>query len=369
MLAAQVIDRDGTLEVVEIPRPNPDPGEVLVKVEAAGLAPGAFNLLRMGHVPILPTVLGHEISGTVALAGSPEDGKWVGRRVRVSPLLSCGECEYCTSDREMMCDEHSMIGHAVFGPRARGRYERYHNGGLAEFVLVPTANLDPLPDSIGMELGSKVHDFGNAVRALKLADLPRSSTLIITAASGAMGVATIALAPEFGVEKIIAIGRHPDRIEAARQVDPQRVHGIVLSEEDTAETLVGRIRAAAPEGAHASIDYLPAGPGTSMIFGALRTGARMVHMGVNPAPFLLPPAAFSVRCISFIGTRNGTRQDAHDAMALLEKDPARYAHLITHRFGLDEAFRARDIFANRSEAMWMAVVVPTTSSPAKSSQR
>lgn len=364
MLAAQVIDRDGTLEILEISTPEPRDGEVVVKVEAAGLAPGAFNLLRMGHVPIVPTVLGHEIAGRVVAAGSAADEHWVDQPVRVSPLLSCGTCEYCTSDREMMCDEHSMIGHAVFGPRALSRYERYHNGGLAEYVLAPTDALDLLPDSIGMELGAKTHDFANAVRALKLADLQPGSTLIVTAASGAMGVATIALAPEFGVDRIIAVGRQADRVEAARLLDPERVQGVVLGDGDNGESVAGRIRAVAPSGAHAAIDYLPAGTGTSMIFGGLRTGGRIVHMGVNPEPFTIPPAAFSVRCISFIGTRNGTRQDAHDAMAYLAKDPARYEQLITHHFGLDEAFKARDIFRTRSEPMWMATVLPATGHPA-----
>lgn len=363
MLAAQVIDRDGTLEIVEIATPEPGEREVLVKVEATGLAPGAFSLLRMGHVPILPTVLGHEIAGRVVAAGSAVDNDWVDQPVRVSPLLSCGICEYCTSDRQMMCDEHSMIGHAAFGSGALPRYERYHNGGLAEYVLAPTDALDVLPDTIGMELGAKIHDLANAVRALKLAELHPGSTLIVTAASGAMGVATISLAPEFGVDRIIAIGRQADRVEAARRLDPERVHGLVLGEDDTGDSIAGRIRAAAPGGAHAAIDYLPAGTGTSMIFGGLRTGGRIVHMGVNPEPFTIPPAAFSVRCISFIGTRNGTRQDAHDAMAYVGKDPKRYERLITHRFGLDEAFKARDIFRTRSEPMWMATVLPATGHP------
>ena len=358
MLAAQVTDSNGTLRVTEVETPVSGPGEALVRIEAAGLAPGAFSLLRMGRVPILPTILGHEIAGVVESVGGDETSPLIGSRVRVHPILACGTCDYCTTDRQMMCAAHSMIGHAVFGPEAMPLYERYHNGGLAEFVVVPVANLDPLPDGVSFELGAKVHDFANAIRALKLAELGPNSTIILTAATGAMGVATVALAHRFGMPRIIAIGRDAERLAAVAALEPELVRTVVMTEEDTLQSLSGKIRAIEPAGAHAAIDFFPGGKGTSFIFGGLRTGGRIVHMGVNPEPLVIPPAAFSANCITFVGTRNGTRKDAHDALQLLALEPSRYDKLISHRFTLDEAHRARDIFVDRSEPMWMGVVKP-----------
>ncbi|MFT4306135.1 MAG: alcohol dehydrogenase catalytic domain-containing protein [Microbacterium sp.] len=365
MLAAQVIDVEGTVEVVELPDPVAGPGEAIVSVAAAGLAPGAFNLLRMGRVPILPTIFGHEIAGVVESVGDPDDAAWVGKRVRVHPSLGCGVCDYCTTDREMMCPANSMIGHAIFGPDALSKYSRYHNGGLAEKVLVPLENLDALPDNIDFELGAKVHDFANAVRALKLAGVEPGGTLIVTAATGAMGVATIALAPSFGIGRVIAVARDAERLDAVKALNDAGVEGVVLSTDAPPDAFVRQLRRIEPHGADAAIDYFPGGRGTSMIFGGLRTGGRIVHMGVNPEPLVIPPAAFSVNCISFIGTRNGTRKDAHDALRLLAADPDRFRRLLTHRFGLHEVYLARDIFNTRSEPMWMAVVAPSiTDAPA-----
>lgn len=360
MLAAEVIDANGTFRVGQLPEPRAGAGEAVVRVIAAGLAPGAFNLLRMGRVPILPTVLGHEIAGVVQSVGPGVDAALVGQRVRVHPLLSCGVCDYCTTDREMMCSANSMIGHAIFGPDAMPKYARYHNGGLAEFVLVPAANLDRLPDTLSFELGSKAHDFGNAVRAFKLAELSAGSTVAVTAATGAMGVATIAIARWYGVHRVIAVGRDEDRLAAVRAIDPDLIRTVTMAQDDDARAVVGRMRAISPTGVDAVIDYFPNGKGTSFVFGAIKTGGRLVHMGVNPDPLVIPPAAFSVNCITFVGTRNGTRKDAHDAMRLLEQDPERYEDLITHRFTLDDVDRARDIFRDRQEPMWMAVVSPTT---------
>lgn len=358
MIAAQVTEtvRDRFL-IGEAPRPTPGADDVVVQVHAAGLAPGIFNLLRAGRVPLFPTILGHEIAGEVVELGSDADPALLGRRVRVHPSLSCGHCEYCTSDRDMMCSANSIIGHAVFGPDAMSLYKRYHNGGLAQFTVVPQSYVDPLPDSISYDLGAKVHDFGNAIRALKLAELPPASTLIVTAATGGMGTATISLAREFGVSKIIAVGRNADRLKDIAALD-DRVATVRVSDDDPPHEVVAAIRALAPGGAHAVLDYFPDGPGLAKVFGAIRFGGRIVHMGMSPAPFAIPQIAVAVACVSFIGNRNGTRADALDAIRILAADPARYERLITHRFVLADANAAREALESRRDPLWMAVVNP-----------
>ena len=360
MIAAQVLEQERTSFVIgETADPTPGPSDVVVRVAAAGLAPGIFNLMRMGSIPLFPTIVGHEIAGTVVEVGSAADAGVMGKRVRVHPLLGCGRCEYCTSDREMLCSAHSMIGHAVFGPDAMGLYSRYHNGGLAELVVVPQTHVDELPDEIGFDLGAKIHDFAMAVRALTLASVPPAGTLVVTAATGAMGTATILLAREFGVSRIIAVGRDEARLEAVRQLDPERVRTLFLGDDTPAEAVVGMVRSIDPAGAHAVIDYLPEGPGLAKLFGAIRAGGLIVHMGMNRVPFAIPQIAIAVNCISFLGTRSCTRHDALSALRILGQEPARYEQLVTHRFPLDEANQARELLQSRSEPLWMLVVNPT----------
>lgn len=360
MIAAQILDNDRTSFVIgDTPDPTPGPNDVVVQVAAAGLAPGIFNLLRMGAIPLFPTIVGHEIAGTVVEVGSEVGTGLTGKRVRVHPLLGCGRCEYCTSDREMMCSANSMIGHAVFGPDAMGLYSRYHNGGLAQLVVVPQANIDELPEQVGFDLGAKVHDFGNAIRALTLAGLPPASTLVVTAATGAMGTATILLAREFGVSRIVAVGRDEARVEAVRQLDPQRVSSLVLGEDEPPESVAARVRAIDPAGVHAVIDYLPEGPGLSKLFGGIRYGGRIVHMGMNRVPFAIPQIALAFNCVTFVGTRNCTRHDALTALRIVGQDPARFEQLLTHRFALTEANEAKALLSSRSEPLWMSIVNPS----------
>lgn len=358
MIAAQVTDTVRDRFVLgEAPDPEPGPYDVVVQVHAAGLAPGIFNLLRAGRIPLFPTILGHEIAGEVVRLGAQADPTLLGRRVRVHPSLSCGHCEYCTTDRDMMCSANSIIGHAVFGPDAMSLYERYHNGGLAQLCVVPQSYVDVLPDAISYDLGAKVHDFANAIRALKLAQLPPASTLVVTAATGGMGTATISLAREFGVSKIVAVGRNAERLAAVAALD-DRVTPVRVADDDTPQAVVGAIRAVTASGAHAVIDYFPEGPGLAKVFGGLRYGGRIVHMGMSQTPFALPQIAVAVACVSFIGSRNCTRVDALDAIRILAEDPGRYERLITHRFPLAEANAARELLETRSEPLWMAIVNP-----------
>lgn len=174
-----------------------------------------------------------------------------------------------------------------------------------------------------------------------------------------MSTATILLAPEFGVSRIIAVARNEARLEAVRQLDPQRVSALVLGAEDSPDSVVGKVRAIDPEGAHAVVDYLPEGPGLSKLFGGIRYGGRIVHMGMNRAPFAIPQIALAFNCVTFVGTRACSRHDALTALRILAKDSGRYARLITHRFDLRQANEARALLETRSEPLWMSVVNPS----------
>ena len=130
--------RDSTvLHLEEIPVPEPGPLDVVVKVASAGLAPGMVRLLEMGAFKHLPTTLGHEAAGTITAVGSAVPDFGVSDRVRVHPNLNCGRCDYCRSDRDMMCRQQAMLGHAAFGDIALPLYDEYHNGGIAEYVRIP----------------------------------------------------------------------------------------------------------------------------------------------------------------------------------------------------------------------------------------
>lgn len=349
------------LEQIEVPQPGPD--DVLIKVASAGLAPGMMTLLARGAFRHLPTTLGHEVAGAVEAVGEAVDPAWVGRRVRVHPMLSCRSCIYCRTDREQMCVESAMIGHAAFGTGPLELYAQYHDGGFAEYIRVPHWLVDALPDNVTFDVGAKVHDLANAVRALKQTSLPVGGTLLITAATGTMGAATIKLAPLFGAARLILVGRSAERLDAvSRLAGPIPVETVALEQlgSDWAEGqgLTRSIRALAPAGVDAVTDYFPEGPGSTQALTALATGGTLVHMGANQALFTIPAIAIMVNLWRIVGTRACTRTDAEEVLRLLASGALQADELITHRYRLEDIVDALGVVQSRTVPMWMGVVNP-----------
>jgi propanol-preferring alcohol dehydrogenase len=140
MRAIQIV-RPGRIERVEIPRPVPSPEQVLVAVRACGVCRTDLHLLD-GEVPIPhpPIVPGHQIVATVVehdgAAGASERPA-PGSRVGIPWLgWTCGECRYCRSGRENLCDLARFTGRDI-------------DGGFAEFAVVDRRFCFPLPDSYG----------------------------------------------------------------------------------------------------------------------------------------------------------------------------------------------------------------------------
>src|SRR5688572_17407301 len=127
------------IRIEDVARPIPGPGEVLIEVHAAAL--NHLDVWVRRGLPIettMPHVGGSDIAGVVAELGPGVTGVAVGARVIVNPSVSCGQCEWCRMGDEPLCTEYRIIG-------------EHTNGGFAEFVVVPAANLFPIPDGFSFE--------------------------------------------------------------------------------------------------------------------------------------------------------------------------------------------------------------------------
>jgi propanol-preferring alcohol dehydrogenase len=140
MRAVQIL-RPGVIEQVEIDAPVPGADEVLVRVHACGVCRTDLHLLD-GEVtvPRLPVVPGHQIVATVVEAGVGDSaGELLSQGSRVGvPWLgwTCGECRFCRSGRENLCDRARFTGRDI-------------DGGFAEFAVVDRRYCFPLPDRYG----------------------------------------------------------------------------------------------------------------------------------------------------------------------------------------------------------------------------
>lgn len=136
-MRAMLLDRPGLpLRLVDLPRPQPGPGEILIAVEACGVCRTDLHLVD-GELPdpALPMVPGHEIVGRIAALGSGVAGFEVGQRIGVPWLgWTCGKCRFCRSGRENLCDAARFTGYQI-------------HGGYAEYTKADARYCFSLPDS------------------------------------------------------------------------------------------------------------------------------------------------------------------------------------------------------------------------------
>jgi alcohol dehydrogenase, propanol-preferring len=135
-MRAMVLDRQGQpLTLRELPEPEPAAGAVLVRVHSCGVCRTDLHVVDGDlHDPKLPLVPGHQIVGEIVERGEGTERFAVGDRVGVPWLgWTCGECRYCTSGRENLCE--------------RARFTGYHlDGGYADLAAADERFCFPIPE-------------------------------------------------------------------------------------------------------------------------------------------------------------------------------------------------------------------------------
>jgi NADPH:quinone reductase-like Zn-dependent oxidoreductase len=190
-MRAAVFHEFGGPEVIrieELPRPEPAAGEVLLTVRAAAL--NHLDLWVRRGLPIqttMPHIGGSDIAGVVTGVGTNVSPLWQNARVVVDPSLSCGTCEWCQRGEVSLCVDYRIIG-------------EHTQGGFAEFVCVPAANLYRIPEAFDFATAAAAPlPYLTAWRALTTrARLKAGESVLITGASGGVATAGIQIAKHHG---------------------------------------------------------------------------------------------------------------------------------------------------------------------------
>lgn len=153
-MKAYVLHGIADLRYEEVEKTKAGPGEVLVKVMAAGICGSDIpRIYRTGayHHPLIP---GHEFSGQVDEVGEGVSMEWQGKRVGIFPLIPCMKCPSCLKKKYEMCSHYNYLGSRT-------------DGGFAEYVRVPQWNLIELPENVSFEQAAMLEPMAVAVHALR----------------------------------------------------------------------------------------------------------------------------------------------------------------------------------------------------------
>ena len=199
-MRALLVPRHGGPEVLEIgarPRPIIGPGEVLLRVHAAGVN-HLDTFVRRGMPGItlpLPMIPGSDAAGTIAAVGAGVAALEEGDRVFVSPGFSCERCRACLSGNEPLCRFYGLLG-------------EHRDGTQAEYVALRASQALPLPDGVSFEEGAAFPlVFLTAWHMLvERAALRPGEEVLVHAGGSGVGSAAIQIAKHFGARVLTTVG-------------------------------------------------------------------------------------------------------------------------------------------------------------------
>ncbi|MEZ6144203.1 MAG: alcohol dehydrogenase catalytic domain-containing protein [Planctomycetaceae bacterium] len=328
--------------VEDVPDPVIGPDEVLVATRTCGICRTDLHIQDgLAYVPNLPHIPGHEPAGVIADVGRDVTGYTIGQRVVPHLFVSGGDCRFTRSG------QHAQATHL------QGIIGVTLPGGFAEYFKAPAENLLPLPENVPFDVGGLTScAVITAVHAYRKSGLQLGQSAVVLGAGG-IGLMLVQLLGQAGV-RTIAVSRSPDSLRLAEQAGAE----LALSVEDA--NTAGCIRefaGAGKDGADCIFEMVGrAGTMRAAADYACR-GGRIIVIGEEDEYPEIDTIQIAQRELEIIGSRNGGRQDAIDALEMLAVGIIK-PH-IAASFALDEINEAMSLVRN-GEARGRVIVNVTS---------
>ena len=299
-----------SISVDTIPTPIVKPGWVLVRNAWAGICGSDLHEYLIGPKTApttphkltgetIPTVFGHEFSGTVAEVGEGVDDLKVGERCAVFPVLTDGTCYYCQQELYGMCESWGFLGYSGYG------------GGMAEYVCVERKAVHVVPENVDLDVAALVEPLAVGWHAVKIGKVEKGMTALILGA-GPIGIAVILCLKAHGVERILVSELSPLRKQHANDAGAEIV-------DPSKEDIVARSRELF-DGLGPHVVFECAGVQASMdaAVSAVRGAGTIVNIAIFEKELTFPANILNRKSITYVGSNIYTRgefQEVIDAIA------------------------------------------------------
>jgi 2-desacetyl-2-hydroxyethyl bacteriochlorophyllide A dehydrogenase len=325
-MKALLLQKAFDLARVEMPPPQPGPGELLVRVSHSGICGTDLKIFTGGMPAACPIVMGHEIVGEVVndLPGAPGPGT----PVLVDPVLFCGTCAQCRARRMHLCPHGRVIG-------------RETNGGFADFVIAPATHVHALPPSVDRRQAPLIQVLTTVLHAQRRADLCRDAVAsngmrtVAVLGLGVSGQLHVQLAKARGAATVIGISRSGWKRGLAAQLGADVTSG----SGDAARSAVAD--ATTGLGADLVIESTGTIGSIAEALALVRPGGAIVLFGISTArEGALPFYQLYYKEPVIIGARAALPDDFPASIELVANGQVRLAPLITHVLPMSELRQA-----------------------------
>ncbi len=322
----------GNVRLVEVEDPRPGPGEVLIRVAAAGLCGTDIHIFHdVFPKARIPVTLGHELAGEVAEVGEGVDTWRPGDRVTVESAASfCGRCAHCLQGQTQRCEERVALGY--------GR-----DGGFASYVVVRSTALHRIPDTISLEEAALCEPLACAVHAvMERSSLAQGSWALVTG-PGPIGLLVLQVAKAVGAQvAIVGAAGDENRLELA-----SRLGAVECLRADSIEKK-GRLRKEAlPQAFDVAFECSGSQGGVLTCIEFLKRGGQMVQVGILGKEASMDLDLVTYGEIELRGCFAHNRASWEKAIKLLEEGKVNLRPLISGIYKLEHWEKAFAQFERR----------------------
>jgi L-iditol 2-dehydrogenase len=329
-MKAIVYHNAGDLRIEDLPIPDNNSQEMLVKIDACAVCGTDLKSYKHGNPRIKPpSVIGHEFTGLIDKIGVKVRGFSVGERIVMATSVSCGKCYYCRQGWNNLCLKIAPMGF-------------HYPGGMAEYTVIPSLALEnghviKVPTSVDANHASLAEPLSCAINAVDNCDLQKGNTVVVLGA-GPMGLMNVCVARNLGASKIILSEVSDKRLQQASNfnidvlVNPQKenLEQIVKTHTNNLGADIVIVTAPAIPPQEMAINLVRK-RGTVCLFSSLPVGnekislnSRIVHYGE----------------IRLVGTSDSAPRHVQQAVDLIHNGKIPAQKLVSHILKLGEFEKA-----------------------------
>jgi L-gulonate 5-dehydrogenase len=321
-----VVDQPNSMAVCERPMPEPQPGEVRVRVRYAGICGSDLHIFHGKNPFVLyPRVIGHEFVGRIGAVGAGVDPARIGQTVVVDPVISCGRCHACLIGRQNVCSNLQVIG-------------VHRDGGFSQYACAPQQNAFVIPHGLALPSASIIEPFAVAANVTHRTGVLPSDVALIYGA-GPVGLNLLQVLKKVYRIKAFITDHFDERLALARLCGAGEDEIINTSREPLPQALAARGVEGGPTLIYDAVCH------PSILEEAVRLAApagRIGVLGFSTTPSAIPQQELTKKELTLYASRLNCAMfpTVIDWITRGLVDPG---HIITHQVDFRDVSGAFDI--------------------------
>lgn len=307
------------LRFVQLPEPQIQENEILLKVKKVGICGTDLHIYNEGMNVQTPLVLGHEFVGDVVKVGSNVSNIKVGDRAVGEHVIGCGRCSYCFQGKRNLCKAPTIIG-------------LNRQGALAEYISLPSDLVFRLPDELSYDEGVLIEPLSIAVYAVRKAGIEVGDTVAVVG-QGPIGLLVDFVAKASG-GSVFGFDKHDNRLAYAKN-SGYIGRGFNITQID----YLKQFKEEAADGADVVFEAVGSDTSAELAIELARSGGKVVILGVFEHDVAINMMNIVKKELQVYGSWTCV-YSFEETIRLMKSQKLDVNQLITHRYPFSDAIKA-----------------------------